>query len=243
MITDPIPQLKELWKAAFADTEEAIDTFFSIAYSPDRCRYLTQDGKIVCALYWFDAQYHGYKLAYLYAVATLPAYRGKGLASRLIEQTHHHLKDLGYAGSVLKPAEGLFPFYEKLGYITSGYIRRFSAVSGDRPIPLNVLSSAEYAAARRKYLPADGMIQEGATLDYLESYAVFYEAENALVCVVREESVILEYLGDSNAAAGGLAALQIPSAVLPGPGNELPYAMFHALVPCPIPGYLGIALE
>ena len=238
-----IKQLKNLWKAAFGDSDEAIDTFFRLALSPERCHYLEEDGKIVSALYWLDCSCQDEKLAYIYADATDPDHRGKGLASRLMKQTHTRLKDLGYGGAVLKPAAGLFPFYERLGYTTSGYIRRFAAVTAAIPAQLNALSVDGYAAARRRYLPENGILQEGETLRYLHAFARFYEGENALVCVGQDEPVIFEYLGDPAAAPGILAALGIPEATIPTPGKEIPYAMYHPLNCTKTPGYLGITLE
>jgi len=238
-----IDGLKRLWKTAFDDPDSAIDSFFAVAYSPQRCRYLEEDGKIVSALYWFDCEYDGGKLAYIYAVATDPVYRGISLASHLLEKTHAHLKELGYAGAVLKPAKGLFPFYARLGYITSGFLRRFAAKAGPVPASLKPLTAAQYAAMRRKFLPENAIIQEGATLEYLQTFACFYAAEGALICVAREEPVILEYLGDLQAAPAVLAALGIPEAQLPTPGNDVPFVMYFPLNCTKMPGYLGITLE
>ena len=208
MITE---KLKQLWKTVFGDTDAFLDAFFSIAYSPDRCRYLTEGDAVVSALYWFDCEYEGGKLAYIYAVATEPNHRGKGLASRLMAQTHAHLKALGYAGAVLKPAKGLFPFYERLGYLPSGYIRRFTANAGD-PIPVKELSCAEFSQMRRKFLPKNGVHQEGLTLEFLHSFAHFYASEDALVCASPQEGVIFEYLGNPNSAPGILKTLGIADA-------------------------------
>lgn len=234
--------LKHLWKTVFGDPDAFIDSFFQIAYSPDRCKYITEGDRIVSALYWFDCEYASGKLAYLYAVATDPNHRGKGLASRLIEETHAHLKALGYAGTVLKPANGLFPFYERLGYETCGYIRRFSAAAGS-PVPIKALDAEAYATRRRMLLPHNAIIQEGVTLDFLHSYAKFYDAGDALVCAFPEENVIFEYLGDPDFAPGILAALSISEAEVPTPGMEIPFAMYHPLNCTKIPGYLGITLE
>lgn len=239
MITD---KLKQLWKTVFGDTDAFLDAFFSIAYSPDRCRYLTEGDAVVSALYWFDCEYEGGKLAYIYAVATDPNHRGKGLASRLMTQTHAHLKELGYAGAVLKPAKGLFPFYERLGYETSGYIRRFSASAGE-PIGLKELSTAEFAYLRRKFLPQGAVQQEGLTLELLHTFARFYASEDALVCAAPQEDVIFEYLGNPNSAPGILGALGISQAEIPTLGQDIPYTM-HLPLNCPkMPGYLGITLE
>lgn len=235
--------LKALWKTVFGDPDSFIDAFFEDAFSPNRCRWIREDGHIVSALYWLDCEYSCGKLAYIYAVATDPAYRGKGLASRLLEETHAHLKALGYAGAVLKPANGLFPFYGRLGYVSSGHIRYFDAQASDTPIPVKRLSLEEFAALRRKYLPENSVIQEGATLLFLSRFATYYEAPNALVTVDTDSDSVLEYLGDPLAAPGILAALSIPQAQIRTLGDDVPFTMFHPLNCTKIPGYLGITLE
>ena len=235
--------LRKLWKTVFGDSDDFLDSFFRIAFSPDRCKYLEENGEAVCALYWFDCSFEGGKLAYIYAVATHPEYRGKGLASRLITDTHAHLQSLGYAGTVLKPAKGLFPFYERLGYTTSGYIRRFSAEAGTVTARIQELSAAEYGQLRPVYLPKDAVIQEGLTLEFLHTFAKFYASDDAALCVGREEPVIFEYLGNPHSAPGILSALGIPSAEIPTIGRDIPFTMYHPLNCTKIPGYLGISLE
>ena len=235
--------LKQLWKTVFGDPDSFIETFFDIAFSPDRCRCVEENGKVISALYWFDCQYDGGKLAYIYAVATHPDHRGKGLASRLLLQTHSHLKALGYAGCVLKPAKGLFPYYERLGYVTSGFISRFSAEAAGLPAEIRRLSPAEYGRLRRKHLPDDGIIQEGITLDFLCAFAKLYASNDALFCVSKEEPVFFEYLGNPDSAPGILAALGINRADIPTTGNEIPFAMWYPLNCTKTPGYLGISLE
>lgn len=235
--------LKKLWKIVFDDPDSFIDTFFHIAFSPDRCRFMEEGGDPISALYWFDCEYEGGKLAYVYAVATHPDHRGRGLASRLLQDTHTHLKALGYAGVVLKPAKGLFPFYERLGYVTSGYIRRFTANSSNTPLALKELSAGDYGRLRRAFLPKNGVQQEGITLDFLQTFAKFYASETALFCIAKDEDAFFEYLGNSDSSPGILAALGIKTAEIPTIGDEIPFTMFYPLNCTKNPGYLGISLE
>ena len=236
--------LKELWKIVFGDTASFLNNFFQVAFSPDRCRNIEEDGKVICSLYWFDCQYEGGKLAYIYAVGTHPDHRGKGLATQLMKETHAHLKALGYAGAVLKPATSkLFSFYEHLGYVTSGYIRRFTVSASDSPAELKELSAAEYGLLRRQFLPENGIRQEGATLDLLSTFASFYATEDALFCVSKSEPLIFEFLGNPNSAPDIAAAFYIPNNEFQTYGNDIPYAMFCPLNCTKIPGYLGISLD
>lgn len=236
--------LKKLWKTVFGDPDSFINAFFQIAFSPDRCRFLEENGETICALYWFDCEYEGGKLAYIYAVATHPDHRGKGLASLLMQETHVHLKTLGYAGAVLRPATpSLFSFYERLGYVISGHICRFAAEASNSPVFIQELPAKEYGRLRRSYLPRNGVVQEGITLEFLQYFARFYESENTIFCISKDEPVIFEYLGDSNLAPDILAALGLKSAEIPTIGEDIPYAMFCPLNCTKIPGYLGISLD
>ena len=98
-------QLKDLWQLAFGDGEAFIDLFFRTGFSPERCLYLTENGQVTAALYWLDCEYRGQKQAYIYAVATHPEHRGKGLCRKLMDMTHEGLKEQGYHAALLRPAD------------------------------------------------------------------------------------------------------------------------------------------
>ena len=77
------PQLRTLWQLSFGDSEEFIAGFFASGYCPRRCRCAAENGNVAAALYWFDAEFRGQKFAYLYAVATHPDFRNRGLCHGL----------------------------------------------------------------------------------------------------------------------------------------------------------------
>lgn len=238
--------LKRLWKRVFGDSDSFIDTFFQVAYSPDRCRYREEKGEIVSALYWLDCRYEGGKLAYIYAVATHPDYRGRGLCRRLMEDTHAVLKARGYAGAVLYPADGtLRQMYGKMGYRDFGGLEEFYRTA-DGTCPVKKLDSVAYGAARRAYLPEGGILQEGESLAWLGSYAQFYEGEGWLLAAVEEgEGLIgLEFLGDRAAVPGILGHLGKAWGRFRAPGTDIPFGMFLPLKKdVKIPSYLGHAFD
>lgn len=237
--------LKALWKAAFGDTEEEIDTFFRTGFSPARCRYLSREGKVICALYWFDCRWRDRPLAYIYALATLPAFRKQGLAGLLLEQTHTHLAQKGYHGAILKPADGLFSYYERQGYTTCGYVDKARAEAGQSPLPVKALSPEAYAARRRLYLPEDGVIQEGDALRYLDTFASFWEGPECVFCTDLDKQAMFEFLGSRQNLPGVLNALGMPSAEPVTPGHSIPFLMYHPLTDACASGpvYLGLSLE
>lgn len=237
--------LRSLWKEAFGDSDTFLNLFFSTAFHPDRFMALWEQERAVAALYWFDCQYEGRKIAYIYAVATAKSHRGQGLCRRLMEKTHGLLKRLGYSGSILAPAEkGLFSLYEKLGYSLCAHIDSLSCQAGT-PIPLTRITGSEYARLRRTLLPAGSLLQEGVTLDYLQKWCGFYQGENCLICASRESDTLYvqELLGSRDLAPGITAALGAKTGHFRMPGNTVPFAMYYPLDNAPAPTYLGLAMD
>ena len=240
-----IDDLRALWREAFGDDDAFLDHFYAYGFAPDRCRCLTIDGRVAAALYWFDCSYQGQPLAYLYGVATAKVFRGRGLCRALAENTHGHLKYLGYAGEILVPAEEeLFQMYEKMGYQLCSSVSEFHCSAGPEPAQLRAVDVAEYSRLRREFLPENGVLQEGDSLDFLQTMADFYAGEDFLVSVARtEEFFAPELLGNAQAAPGILAALRKNQGQFRGPGGGKPFTMYYPLSNAPMPGYFGFAFD
>ena len=243
METEP---LRILWRLAFGDPTEWIDCFFSTAYAPERCRFLTSAGRVTAALYWLDGFCGGQKLAYLYAIATHPDFRGRGLCRTLMADTHTLLAQQGYSGTLLLPAgEGLRQMYRKMGYETCCHISEFSCTAA-APVPLRPVDASEYAHLRRSFLPRHGVLQEGEALAFLSTFAQTYAGKDFLLAAVSDETGFhgLELLGNQDAAPGILAALGHAEGIFRVPGNDLPFAMFRPLTPdAEAPEYFGLAVD
>lgn len=237
-------KLRRLWKQAFGDTDDFLESFFDAGYSPDRCRYLTANGRVTAMLYWFDCCLDGKKYAYLYAIATDESCRNQGLCRSLMAETHNHLRAAGYAGTLLVPgSKELFRFYEKLDYTTCSHVAEYTVTAGD-PISLRAVSPAEYAALRRQLLPAGGLIQEGAILTFLQQFADFYAGDGFVLAVTTEDGTahVHELLGNAD-PAGITAALGSQKGCFRTPGSTNPFAMFYSLDGSDAPSYLGLALD
>ncbi len=242
---DQLDGLRALWQEAFGDDEAFLEQFYTYGFAPDRCRCLTVDGQIAAALYWFDCSYGGKPLAYLYGVATAKNHRGKGLCRILTENTHSHLKYLGYAGEILVPAEdNLFQMYEKMGYELCSSVSEFTCQAGDMPVSLRSVDAEEYCRLRREFLPENGVLQEGDNLNFLQTLADFYAGEDFLAAVYRDEKCFVpELLGNRDAAPGILAALHKSKGHFRTPGDQKPFAMYHPLSDTPAPDYFGLAFD
>jgi len=235
-------ELRHLWQEAFGDSEEMLDGFAATGFSPNRFHCICEKEIPVSALYWFDCQLDGYKLAYIYAVATLKSHQGQGLAKQLMTETHEILKEKGYDGAILVPASGLFPFYEKLGYQAVTSVSDYFYMAADKPVTLQEIDTAEYARLRKALLPAGGVVQEGAALAYLHTYTKFYAGEDFLLSVSPDR--IQEFLGDISLAPGILAGLGMAAGRFRVPGGGRDFAMYLPFrEDCPQPRYFGLALD
>ena len=241
-----IKELTNLWHLAFGDGEEFIDLFFRTAYDPEKCLYLTEEDQISAALYWLDCEFQGQKQAYIYAVATHPDHRGKGLCRQLMEKTHEVLKQQGYTAALLRPAdEGLRRMYRKMGYRTATCVAEFTCTAGTS-IPLREIGATEYGILRRQFLPEGGVIQEGTSLPYLASYAKFYAGTDFLLTgnIYDGTFVGMELLGNHEAAPGILAALGMEQGSFRCPGGQIPFGMFLPLTESAAePSYLGLVFD
>ena len=109
-------QALSLYKEVFAEDAAEFAEAFTDRYFDKCCRYKIVEGKIVSMLYLLDCTvFDGEKncsAAYLYAAATHPNFRGKGLMSELINEARLEQEII-----VTKPAtESLFSYYEKFGF-------------------------------------------------------------------------------------------------------------------------------
>ncbi len=240
--------LRNLWKNSFGDSEEFLDSFFTTAFHPDRCRCITDSGNILGALYWFDCLYQDEPFAYLYAIATDSAYRNQGICHKLMQDTHTHLAQQGYQGTILVPGNsGLFAFYETMGYQTCCSVSEFTCDSSSTRIDITQITKEQYTKMRRKYLPQGSVIQEKENLDFLQTQALFYQGESFLLAAHSDHLALrgMELLGDSTVAPDILYTLGYPKGSFRIPGKDIPFAMYHPLTDRNItpPNYFGLAFD
>lgn len=241
-----IPALRRLWQQAFGDSDSFLDSFFSLAFAPERCRCLMAGDTLAAALYWFDCNWGDKKVAYIYAVATDEAYRGKGCCRILMADTHAHLQSLSYAGAALVPGNAeLFRLYEKCGYqsFCPMTLQRFFA--NKDPLAFRQVSASAYCALQKQLSPDNSVFHRQKTLAFGSSFLKYYAADGFAFCVGMEDdqAEFQEFLGDEALLPGILAGLQVSQGLIRLPGGK-DYAMY-----CPfdnttqLPAYFGIPLN
>ena len=163
---DQIPALKAIWAASFPeDSHELIDRAFGRLYRPADCMVECRAGRPVSMAFLLPAVWHNgtstYPVQYIYAAATLPAYRGQGLFGALLRQAHEEASRRGQAASFLRPGEpSLTAYYRRFGYenwFTAAVLRLSReelAALGGRAAGIARFSSCPDYGARRDALLA-----------------------------------------------------------------------------------------
>ncbi len=193
--------LKYLWQAVFGDSKAVVDNFFNNTAEPLNIVCVKENNRVLSALYIVDAfilsgdkQIKG---AYIYAVATLPEYRGQGLMILLFEYLQKLSEERNIQYLFLVPEnEALFKMYEKLGFETALYrkqtILKNPHIDFKDDVQINELTFKEYmnykkscsvpvAALGEKgfnsfYKPADGDVSVVYVKN--EGYFVLEKCEN-----------------------------------------------------------------
>jgi len=199
-----IPALRQLWKQAFGDGDAFLDSFFSVAYAPERSLCAWEDGKIVAMVYWLDFRWREHKIAYGYAVATDEKYRKRGICHKLLESMRQRLRKQGYYGILLVPENRkLLEFYERMGYTPCCGMEHFDIPAAGRPDPgLRPITWEQYARYRLQLLPEESLHPGDEVYRFLDSYLKFYRADAGIFCCAVEETPegrllrIEEFLGE-----------------------------------------------
>ena len=246
-----LPALSKLWQQCFGDPYSYISGFWAASFEHIQV-YMAQDGNapvaMACVLptQLIDEEGESHSCGYVYAVCTAPQHRGKGLCKALMEHIH---RSCGFQYAALVPAEeGLFSFYEKLGYETVFYNREYT-VEPKKGAKIRTASPEVYRSIRELQLYDNFLSYDEY---YLPNGGSLYriETEDGLYCACAyeegKELRIRELLPDSPQAAAALCAyLDCKKADVRTIGEERPFGMLKSLKgkPCIQTGYLGLALD
>lgn len=170
-------QLQELWKCCFGDGYEVSGAFFD-AFPPEtHTRVISIESRVAAMVSWMpvtvcsdSAELPG---AYIYAVATDPQYRGRGLCTALMRETEEIAFSQGAEFAALWPASAsLFGFYGAMGYAPAFGAKTLRALPTGDALMLTELSPEEYRHLREAYVPKPFCRWDDAAFSYLAGTAV-----------------------------------------------------------------------
>lgn len=184
-------QLKQIWSVCFGDSREYIDFYFAHRFRPEEMLVCLAEGQPVSMLSLLPAQlcHEGHRLPirYVYAVATLPEYRGKGYARLLLEEAFRRLQ----APLALLPASAsLREYYGRLGFrdafaldeycITPEEIAACGSEGNGQEYWLLTVTPGEYRRIREEYFGREGIFP-GGYVSWEESAVAYALLENDFV--------------------------------------------------------------
>ena len=127
-------ECRRLWREGFpTDEDRFIEHFLADYFNPKRLLSIESEGKMVAMAHLvpFDSEIG--RLAYLYALTTAEAHRGKGFASQLVDEAMKRACDEGFRAVILIPGTpSLRDYYARLGF------------EGEYPIVLHNGSSFDF---------------------------------------------------------------------------------------------------
>jgi GNAT superfamily N-acetyltransferase len=119
---DEKEQIALLWQVCFGERREAVDYFLKHVFAPENCLIHAEDNRVVAMVHMLPAHLVGeggmLQAHYIYAAATDPAYRSRGLMARLLEEAFCYGEKRGDVCSFLLPSEpSLYEYYGRHGYV------------------------------------------------------------------------------------------------------------------------------
>lgn len=113
----------QLWREAFNDPEEYVQTYFSRIYRSEDSVCIKDGGNVVAALqtipFTLACGSEDLPAAYVSGVAVKDEFRGQNIGTELMHQAHFNMFNDGKVFAVLIPAEPwLREWYGKLGYVS-----------------------------------------------------------------------------------------------------------------------------
>jgi ribosomal protein S18 acetylase RimI-like enzyme len=116
----------ELRRVCFDEFEEDARFFLFRRFTPDNTLVYLEQGRVVSSLTLLPVTVvtpaRSFPAAYVYAVATLPGFRRRGMAGALLQHAETVMRARGVEALLLAPAsEDLYGYYARFGYRTCFY--------------------------------------------------------------------------------------------------------------------------
>ena len=123
--TADLKKIENLWTEIFGDSVRF--AHFAANICPPEEIYLIKEDDEIAAMVIAGIDLFAYnkKGFYIYGLATVPQYRGKGYAKQLMQYVENKKMGEGYDFILTQPAEEtLFDFYRSMGYDNTVYLRK-----------------------------------------------------------------------------------------------------------------------
>lgn len=209
---DDFSGIFSLWSSVFGDGEDFVRPFLENIVVPGRGFVAIEDETVAAAAFIVDGIHvSAVKHPYIYAVSTLPEFRGRGFG-KAVSLACAQLISKGDGVPCLHPAEpSLFDWYAEMGFHPAVSIREGTVTLSSAPsesVPLTKIAHAEYGALRRSMLSGVAFADfSDKLLRWQASLGISYYAFDGGCFAAHsdgEKMIVPELLANNNA----LSALQ-----------------------------------
>ena len=133
-----VDQIIGLWTDCFGDARSFVESFMVRYYSHDRVIVSRDGDNIVSMLHIVPMECDLGVVGYIYAVCTSKPYRGRGLATSVVQLGLQRCRDLGLSFAILIPgSDDLRVFWRRFGFesspVTLQFDSRFDFGTGRNP--------------------------------------------------------------------------------------------------------------
>ena len=248
---EDLGDLRMIWNASFPGDEAFADWFLLNAYVPENALVWDAGGRVSAMLHLIPMRCRmsgrAVSSAYVYAVATLPENRGKGVAAALLQEAEAIEASRGTEMLMLVPQSAtLFEYYRRQGFKEALFrSQRVIAGAGETPRGFmldDVLDASELddcfeAALSEKDHVTRTDAHWARSLSYLSALGARRDGRLMGYAVYDPDGVVRELIALDDAAraaleAGVLTRMNAREAVVYGPdGSPEPYGMARAITP------------
>lgn len=189
----------QLWQESFGEKEEDALFYLDGRMTDENMLVIREDGKVVSMASFLPVNYmlagEYIPARYVYAVATLPQYRGKGFAAEIITTAQKMYQQ----PLLLVPAEeSLKNYYEKLGFQMAFSTENKEETQGEVEecaVTFSSVTPAEYAKIRDAHFKCDGYVSwDEDAVAYAMAFAGQYGGETFAVTLQAGEKKKTEVL-------------------------------------------------
>lgn len=202
-----------IWISVFNDTPKFVNNFLT-HFGIENILLCEEDEQIKSMLFVqktqlnFQASKINYPLHYIYACATLPQFRGKGLMEKLLEKAFQNACAENAMGTFLTPAsEQLANYYRKLAF-TNFFnqkvliCNRNKIINDSKINNSSEISGSDYFEKRNKLLfESNYVVWSFSFFSFLKTEGyLFFQTKNSIYCYTKSANNIQihEFLGNDS---------------------------------------------
>ncbi len=191
-------RIVSIWMEVFGDEEAVATRLLDDFAGPDNIYVAEEDGRVIAQLLTVPCECGGHTGAYLYALATVPEYRSRGIMEKLMDYAEEKVRAAGGSFLILIPASlSLFDYYLDRGFenIDLKSIELDLPDTSDNKYKVGEIPAELFIDIRSKYLGGDIVNFSTDRVDFELEEEWYYECssvycEDGYAIYMKEDDIL-----------------------------------------------------